>query len=253
MKKIVSFIKRNGSNQLSEKEIHQFPAPTGDPIIASSRDAAESFPPSSEESIAIEDDATKPAKWHVGIPAFIKSTKGKWACALAALLLVSGISGVAGCVSESSTDSNSQTVATESKSVSTEAGASDDAADEKAKEAEAQALAEAEAKAKAEEEARIAAEAQAKAKAEAEAQAQAQREAEAAALAAKAAQSGGSGNSGSGIAAPSANVEATVYVASSGKGERYHSNPNCSNMKGTRSLTVSQAQAQGFTPCKKCY
>lgn len=47
--------------------------------------------------------------------------------------------------------------------------------------------------------------------------------------------------------------EATVYIAASGNGKRYHSNPNCSNMKGTVSLSVSAAQAQGYTPCQKCY
>lgn len=47
--------------------------------------------------------------------------------------------------------------------------------------------------------------------------------------------------------------ERTVYVAASGNGKKYHSNPNCSRMKGTTSLTVSQAEAQGYTPCSKCY
>lgn len=51
----------------------------------------------------------------------------------------------------------------------------------------------------------------------------------------------------------SAAQERTVYIAASGNGERYHSNPNCSRMKGTISLTVSQAEAKGYTPCKKCY
>ena len=47
--------------------------------------------------------------------------------------------------------------------------------------------------------------------------------------------------------------ERTVYVAASGNGKKYHSNPNCSRMKGTTLLTVSQAEAQGYTPCSKCY
>lgn len=46
---------------------------------------------------------------------------------------------------------------------------------------------------------------------------------------------------------------ATVYIAASGNGTKYHSNPNCSRMNGTISLTVSDAQARGYTPCKKCY
>ena len=44
-----------------------------------------------------------------------------------------------------------------------------------------------------------------------------------------------------------------VYVASSGKGKKYHNNPKCSNMKGTNSLSVEDAVARGYTPCKKCY
>lgn len=43
-----------------------------------------------------------------------------------------------------------------------------------------------------------------------------------------------------------------VYVASSGKGKKYHSNPNCSRMKGARQITLSQAQAEGYTACSKC-
>lgn len=44
-----------------------------------------------------------------------------------------------------------------------------------------------------------------------------------------------------------------VYVASSGNGKKYHSDPNCSNMKGTRHITLSEAQSEGYTACKKCY
>lgn len=46
---------------------------------------------------------------------------------------------------------------------------------------------------------------------------------------------------------------ATVYIASSGNGTKYHSNPNCSNMKGATPLTQAEAEARGYTPCKKCY
>lgn len=49
------------------------------------------------------------------------------------------------------------------------------------------------------------------------------------------------------------NKTGTVYIASSGKGKKYHSNPNCSNMNGTISLTLSEAQSRGYTACKKCY
>jgi len=44
-----------------------------------------------------------------------------------------------------------------------------------------------------------------------------------------------------------------VYIAGSGRGKRYHSNPNCSNMKNPVPLTIEDAQARGYTPCKKCY
>ncbi len=44
-----------------------------------------------------------------------------------------------------------------------------------------------------------------------------------------------------------------VYVASSGRGKKYHNNPKCSNMKGTISLSVDDAVARGYTTCKKCY
>lgn len=45
----------------------------------------------------------------------------------------------------------------------------------------------------------------------------------------------------------------TVYIAGSGKGKKYHSNPNCSNMNNPVPLTQSEAEARGYTPCKKCY
>lgn len=47
--------------------------------------------------------------------------------------------------------------------------------------------------------------------------------------------------------------EGSVYVAASGKGKKYHSNPNCSSMNGTKELSESEAEKQGYTPCKKCY
>ncbi|WP_460293767.1 DUF4236 domain-containing protein [Clostridium tertium] len=45
----------------------------------------------------------------------------------------------------------------------------------------------------------------------------------------------------------------TVYIASSGNGKKYHSNPNCSNMNGTIQLSVDDALNRGYTACKKCY
>lgn len=45
----------------------------------------------------------------------------------------------------------------------------------------------------------------------------------------------------------------TVYIASSGNGTKYHSNPNCSNMNGTFTLDIHDATNQGYSACKKCY
>ncbi|WP_294352676.1 hypothetical protein [uncultured Clostridium sp.] len=45
----------------------------------------------------------------------------------------------------------------------------------------------------------------------------------------------------------------TVYVASSGEGECYHSKPNCGRMKSAYSMTKSEAEGKGYRPCKKCY
>lgn len=44
-----------------------------------------------------------------------------------------------------------------------------------------------------------------------------------------------------------------VYIASSGKGTKYHRTSTCSNMKDATAVTESDAQARGYTPCKKCY
>lgn len=52
---------------------------------------------------------------------------------------------------------------------------------------------------------------------------------------------------------PASQNERTVYVAASGKGKKYHSSPDCSNMKGTKELTEDEAKAQDYTPCKKCW
>lgn len=42
-----------------------------------------------------------------------------------------------------------------------------------------------------------------------------------------------------------------VWIPQSGS--KYHSNPNCSNMKNPTQVTVEEAIARGYTPCKKCY
>lgn len=96
----------------------------------------------------------------------------------------------------------------------------------------------------------VAADEAAKAAAEAEAAAAAQRAAEekAAAEAAAAAQAQAAARQ-----TQSDSGGGTVYVAASGKGSKYHSNPNCSRMKGTITMSVSQAQAAGYIPCSKCY
>ncbi|MFQ9922577.1 MAG: hypothetical protein ACLRVU_03625 [Beduini sp.] len=43
----------------------------------------------------------------------------------------------------------------------------------------------------------------------------------------------------------------TVYLPKSGK--KYHSNPNCSNMKNPRAVSLKEAQSLGYEPCSKCY
>lgn len=79
-------------------------------------------------------------------------------------------------------------------------------------------------------------------KAAAEKQAQAKKE--------SAAQS--SSSKGSSASSNSAQSTQTVYIASSGKGKKYHTDPSCSKMKGTIALSVSEAQSRGYGPCKKC-
>lgn len=60
-------------------------------------------------------------------------------------------------------------------------------------------------------------------------------------------------NTSSSAVATTNNKTQMVYVASSGNGKKYHSDPNCSNMKGTRHITLSEAQSEGYTACSKCY
>ena len=36
-------------------------------------------------------------------------------------------------------------------------------------------------------------------------------------------------------------------------GSKYHSNPNCSNMKNPTQITIEEAENRGYEPCKKCY
>ena len=46
-------------------------------------------------------------------------------------------------------------------------------------------------------------------------------------------------------------TEAKVWIPKSGS--KYHSRSSCSNMKDPTQVTKSQAEARGFTPCKKCW
>lgn len=46
-------------------------------------------------------------------------------------------------------------------------------------------------------------------------------------------------------------TERQVWV--SGSGKKYHSDPYCSNMDSPYQISISDAQAQGYEPCKKCY
>lgn len=47
------------------------------------------------------------------------------------------------------------------------------------------------------------------------------------------------------------NKEQMVWVSRTGT--KYHSNPNCSNMKNPAHMTQSEAENLGRTPCSKCY
>lgn len=42
-----------------------------------------------------------------------------------------------------------------------------------------------------------------------------------------------------------------VYIPKTGK--KYHSNPNCSNMKNPRQVSITEAKRRHYEPCKKCY
>lgn len=72
---------------------------------------------------------------------------------------------------------------------------------------------------------------------------------------------GGGGNSSAPAAQPEAPTEvvepsgqgSTVYIASSGNGDKYHSQPTCGRMKNSTPLSKSEAEALGYTPCEKCY
>lgn len=46
-------------------------------------------------------------------------------------------------------------------------------------------------------------------------------------------------------------VEDMVWIPKTGS--KYHSNPNCSNMKNPTQITIEEAENRGYEPCKKCY
>lgn len=46
--------------------------------------------------------------------------------------------------------------------------------------------------------------------------------------------------------------EEMVWIPTKG-GSKYHRWPDCSNMDNPAEVTISQAKARGFTPCKRCY
>ena len=105
--------------------------------------------------------------------------------------------------------------------------------------------------------ARIEAEKQAEEKARQRAEAQRQQEEEARRKAEAAAQAEAKQQVQQEQPASSSNaqtpVQAVVYIAASGNGTKYHSDPHCSRMNGVIEMSVEEAQAMGYTPCKKCY
>lgn len=44
-----------------------------------------------------------------------------------------------------------------------------------------------------------------------------------------------------------------VWVASSGKGTKYHSHEDCPNLKDSVQMTLKEAEMKKYTECKKCY
>lgn len=53
--------------------------------------------------------------------------------------------------------------------------------------------------------------------------------------------------------APSSSDQQETMVWVSDSGKKYHSKSSCSNMSNTHQISLSDAQAQGYTPCKKCH
>lgn len=51
---------------------------------------------------------------------------------------------------------------------------------------------------------------------------------------------------------PNFSKETMVWIPTKG-GKKYHTNEGCSNMIDPDHVTLSQAEALGFTPCKRCH
>lgn len=51
---------------------------------------------------------------------------------------------------------------------------------------------------------------------------------------------------------PDPSTDVMVWIPTRG-GIRYHTDASCSDMDGPVEVTVTEAEAQGFTPCAKCY
>ena len=50
---------------------------------------------------------------------------------------------------------------------------------------------------------------------------------------------------------PSTPQTSMVYISQTGS--KYHSNPNCSNMKSPSQISLEEAQNMGLEPCSRCY
>lgn len=227
----------------------QPPAPTGEPVMKA--------PSSTKKNPAVS---------------FAKTTKGKWACAAAALVLAVGIGSAVGGTSTTTDAATHALVATAPQSSTPRAA--DDAVEKAAKEAAEKEAAEAKVESEAEAQSATNAEAEAKTNGNGYAQEQTQRETASVAstVTPQVSEDNGARNSGSndivgaaipvpsssggGAAAPapsSGGSDTTVYIAASGNGKKYHSRPVCGSMKDSISISLSDAQARNLGPCSNCH
>lgn len=62
------------------------------------------------------------------------------------------------------------------------------------------------------------------------------------------------GNSGSEVTVPiSEDTQGNLVWVPTKGGTKYHNKATCSGMKDPKQVTVEHAEANGYTPCKKCY